>query len=150
LPRTATVEPTAEAPRSIKDVRVDQVGYAAEIVKQHADVLKTKVKVKMLEDEVARVHGNAFEGLLIGSRKRSLDPRKLFKLVKANAITEAQFLGAVTVNLDAAKQLLSGNDLNRLCDEGGESHSLRVTLIKDCKVSPVEALRGLTAAIDPR
>jgi hypothetical protein len=150
LPRIATVETPAEAPRSIKDVDVDQIGYAAEIVKQHADVLKTKVKVKMLEDEVARVHGNLFEGLLIGSRRRTLDPKKLYRLHKAGEITEAQFLAAVSVNLDAARQLLSGNQLDRLCDDAGENHSLRVTLIKGADVTAVVALRGLAAAIDPK
>src|SRR3954469_18003522 len=121
---------TVETPlKIIREVRVDQIGFVGELVKQHADVLKTKVKVRMLDDELERVTGDAFEGLLVKGKTRTLCPKKLFALVKKKQITEEQFLNSVTVRLPAAEQLLSGNDMDRLCDETDASPSLRVTRI---------------------
>src|SRR5436189_5998437 len=68
----------AEGPvKVVREVRVDSIGYVGELVKQHADVLKTKVKVRMLDDELERVTGDAFEGLLVQGKSRTLDPKKL-------------------------------------------------------------------------
>jgi hypothetical protein len=99
VPAAAAVE---VAEKIVRDVRIDQMGFVAELVKQHADVLKTKVKVRMLDDEIDRVTGDYFEGLLVRGKTRTLDPKKLFKLVKSKQITEEQFLGAVSVKLPAA------------------------------------------------
>ena len=80
-------------------------------------------------EEIDRVAGDFFEGLLVRGKTRSLCPKKLFKLLKSRRITEEQFLGAVTVKLPAAEQLLSGNDMAELCDEADASPSLRVTCV---------------------
>ena len=141
----------AEAPdKVVRDVRIDQMGFVAELVKHHADVLKTKVKVRMLEDETHRVTGDFFEGLLVKGKTRTLDPKKLFKLVKSKQITEEQFLGAVTVKLPAAEQLLSGNEMAKLCDEADASPSLRVTRCKGVELKLVDVVQGLAKSIDPQ
>ena len=64
-----------------RDVRVDDIGYCGELTKRHADTLKTKVKIGMLERGHERVAGDAFEGLLVsGAQVGTIDPAKWFKL----------------------------------------------------------------------
>jgi hypothetical protein len=141
---------TEVAEKIVRDVRIDQMGFVAELVKQHADVLKTKVKVRMLEDEIDRVTGDYFEGLLVRGKTRTLDPKKLFKLVKSKQITEEQFLGAISVKLPAAEQLLSGNDMAKLCDETDASPQLRASRIKGVELKLVQVVQGLASSIDAR
>lgn len=139
--------PQAKLPR---DVRVDQIGYVDEVKKQYADDLKTAVKSHMLEDELVRVTGDAFEGLLVQGRERTVPPAKLLRMYEQKKITKAQFLACMKVGNEAADKLLGKAAVARMSKFEDAPPKLCVTRIKGVEITLVDALKQLNKTARPR
>ncbi len=126
-----------------RDVRIDQIGFVGELQKHHADGLKTKLKVRMLDESIERIAGDFFEGLIVLGRVGTVDPKKFYRLIKSGRITEAQFVEAVSINRAAAQKLLPEKDLDRLTDYVDAAPALRVARIKGVELSLVDALAAI-------
>lgn len=134
-----------------RDQRIDQIGFAAELQKHYADDLKTAVKMRMAENATPRAEGDFFEALLIADQTRkSIDAAKIFKLLEQQKITKKQLLSAITIKLDAAREFLSREQLDKLCDQTPASPTLRVTRKHGVELKLVDALAGLSAGLAPQ
>ena len=133
----------ADAPSVAHDHRADQIGFVNELQRLHADRLKSALKCRMLDNELTRVCGDYFEGLLVEGTIGTVDPKKLFKMLQAGEISEKDFLGCVKVNREAALKIVAERDLDKLSTFVDATPSLRVTRIKGVNLELVEALNGL-------
>lgn len=140
----ATLAPGAEA-RIIAppDPRIDQLGYAGELQKKYADDLKTQVKADMLGRGIERLFGRQFEGLLVTGSSTSIDPEKFLKLYESGRITRKQYLSALSVRKEPAKDAVSGDELARISSAAPTSPALYVTRIKGVEISLVDCLQQL-------
>src|SRR5437879_738115 len=110
----------------VRDVRIERIGFVQELGKWAND-LKTGVKLSMLDKSAERAESAHFDALLIsGTVTRTIDPFKLWKLVKKNQLTEKQFLASVKVSIDAAGEFLSREQVNELADEKPATPQLRI------------------------
>jgi hypothetical protein len=139
----ATIESQAIA----RDVRVDRIGFANELSKQFADKLKADVKTRMAEEKLELVEGEYFEGKFVQGTVGTVDPRKVYRLIKSGKLSESQFLECVRVDRGKLEQYLAGKDIDRLSDFSPATPQLRVTRKKGVEVKLVDALKGLNAAL---
>lgn len=135
-------------PTVARDARVDQIGFANELAKQHIDGLKDAVKTRMLDGEVQLVEGDFFQGLLVaGGTVGTICPRKFHRLLKQGKITEDQFHACISVQRKPAEQYCSGKELDRMSEFKPASPRLVVSRKKGVEPSLVDAIRGLSKAI---
>lgn len=132
---------TAAVPR---DVRVDQIGFVNELVSQHANNLKTALKVRMDNDSIERVRGDVFEGLLVSTFVSTVPPAKLLALYEKDKITRAQFLSALSVRKEPLEAFLSGDEIRRISETTPGNPQLRVNRIKGVELKLVDAVKGLS------
>jgi hypothetical protein len=138
------IETAAALPR---DVRVDPMGFIAELQKRHGDNLKTKVKVRMLNDEIDRVAGDFFEGLLVQGQTRTVDPKKMLAKFKAGEVSEKDLLSCLSVRREAALEFMSERELDAISTIGSAQPALRVTRKKGVELELVKAVNGLGESI---
>jgi hypothetical protein len=136
-----TIETAAAIPR---DIRVDQIGFVAELQKLYADHLKTLVKDRMGRESIARVEGDFYEGLLISGGSVSVaDPAKFLRLYESKRITRKEFLSALAVRNEPAKQFLSLDELDAISERQPASPALRVSKKKQVEVKLVDAVKSI-------
>lgn len=127
-----------------RDVRVDQIGFVNELQTKYVDPIKKAVKARMLERASQLAAGDFFEGKLVtGGVVGTLDPRKVFRLVKNGKLTESQFLDCVKVERGKLEEFVSGKDLDRMSEFLPATPQLRVTRIKGVEVTLVDAIKAL-------
>lgn len=132
---------------SRRDARVDHVGFCNELVKHFAEPTKVAVKNRLLERELDLAEGDFFEGLLIRTCSSVIDPGKLLRLFEKRQITREQFVSAISVRREAAKDFLPGIELAEISEEMPAIASLRITRRKGVEVKLADALRGLGEVI---
>jgi len=126
-----------------RDVRVDQLGIAAELQKQHVDNLTSAVKVRMTGEGLDTVEGDYFVGQLVETTVTTIDPGKLLALYTKDKISRAQLLSALTVNKEPLKKFLSGGEIEKLGTTTAGTPQLRVTRMTPTPFKLVDALKGL-------
>lgn len=144
--------PDTEATAVPRDKRIDQIGFVAELQKQYVDNLKDGVKLRMLEGEVKVAEGDFFTATLagVGSTVGTLDPVKVFRLVKSGRLKEAEFLECCRVERGKLEEYVSGKDLDRLSEFKPATPSLRVTRKKGVEITLTDALKGLGSALQEK
>ena len=130
-----------------RDVRVDQLGFASELQKQHVDNLKSAVKVRMDGEGLTRVEGDYFEGLLVPQDVTSIDPAKLLALYAKDKITRAQLLSCLSVKKEPLAVFLTGGQIAAMSETKPGTPQLRVTRKKGVEVKLVDALKKLGDSI---
>jgi hypothetical protein len=138
-------EPTSDN-RTGRDVRVDQVGFVAELVKHHADHRKSEVKCSMLEKGLDRVAGDFFAGHLVTSSSAEIDVAKFFKLFEQEKLSKKDLLACISVSRASASKALGQDAIARLLVEKPPVHQLRVERVKGVEVSLVDAVKHLAVA----
>lgn len=130
-----------------RDVRIDQLGFAGELQKQHVDSLKTAVKVRMNDEELDRVRGDYFEGQLVPTVVTTIDPGALLALYSKSKITRAELLSCLSVKKEPLAAFLTGKEIEAMSTKAEGSPQLRVTRIKGVEVGLTTALKGLGDSI---
>ena len=138
---------TAETVAPARDVRVDQIGFVGELQKRHADLLKTRVKCRMLEEELDVVRGEYFQGLFVKTTETTVDPAKLLALYDAGRISRANFLSAIKVVKEPLSAFLTGDQVEKMSTTAVGSPALRVTRLQGVEVALVDALKQLGSSI---
>jgi len=101
-----------------RDKRVDYLGAASLLVAsfvegKHGGIgLKDLVKADCGGDEL--LEGDLFEATVDPSSCTEVSASGLFKLLKAGSLTEAQFIGLITVRVPDARELLDAKTFRRL------------------------------------
>jgi hypothetical protein len=130
-----------------RDVRVDRIGYAREIVELWAEPMKAEVKAKMLASKLVLVEGDRYQGRLAESAPSTVDPGKFYDLMSFGRISKAEFISAIRVNKEAAGQFLSPKDLDAISTPPAVAVvSLTITRIKGIDVPLREAIEGVVKA----
>jgi hypothetical protein len=130
-----------------REIRVDRIGFANELVKQFADGLKDDVKARMKSEELDVVEGDFFEGKYVQGTVGTVDPVRVFKLIKSGRLKESEFLQCIRVERGKLEEFLSGRDIDALSSFAPSTPQLRVSRKKGVEVKLVDALRGLNQAI---
>jgi hypothetical protein len=138
------IEAEEAGPTVGRDVRVDQIGYVAQLVKAHADDLKTQVKLRMVANSLDRCRGDLFEGLLVQGQTSTVDAAQLVELYSARKITREQLASCLTVNKEKAGAFLSRDQLAAISSPPAAANpQLRVSIIKGVVCPPADALAGI-------
>ena len=130
-----------------RDVRVDQIGFAAELQKQHVDHLKSAVKVRMTGEGLDRVEGDYFEGQLVETSASTVDPGKLLAMYAKDNITRAQLLSCLSVKKEPLAAFLTGEQISAMSTTTGGTPQLRVSRKKGVELKLVDAVKGLGDSI---
>jgi hypothetical protein len=129
-----------------RDVRVDRIGYVQELGKLWADELKKLVKGRMIESGLELVSGDKYQGKLSAGESSSVvNAAKVWKLFKANVITEKQLVGCMSISKSELLQFLSAEQVAKLCDTMPKSPSFTVTRIKGIDVTLQQAIEQIQA-----
>lgn len=128
-----------------QDIRLDRIGFVAELIEHYQKPLITAVKSGMTAGD--RAEGQLFGGLLAASTTTDVDAEKFVRLWEAGKITRAQFVAAVKVSATAARETLSAQDFARIATVKPGAPSLRVTRLKGVEVALVDAVKEVAAEI---
>jgi hypothetical protein len=102
--------------KQISDRRIDLIKVAAQMVAYFGDEMKSEVKDTMFEKGAGKVVGEICEATLGKQRKEVPDPGKLYALMKKGAISEKDFLSAITVNKAACEVFMTGRAISQISE----------------------------------
>ena len=130
-----------------RDVRIDQLGFVAELDKSFADPLRDKVKEDLIAKSIERAAGDSFEGLIVKSDSYTVDAAKFLDLYEAGFISRAQLISAIKVNRTPAQQFLSLEKLASISLVTPATPQLRVSRIKGVEVKLITAVERIAKAV---
>lgn len=137
-----------------RDIRVDAIGFAEELVKHVAKPGREKVKADALGKQLRAVEGDFFRGEIRGldGTIKTISARKFLAQVKTESnptgrITMKQFLDCITVRRGEAEEFFGDRDLDEMSDEVPASPSLTIFRKKGVEPKLLEELRSLAAAL---
>jgi hypothetical protein len=139
------VAPSISAPA--RDVRVDRIGYAQDVLRLWADPMKQKLKERMRRDEVALVEAERYVGQLAESTSSTVDAKKFFKLFKAGKISEADFLNCLRISKEAAGEFMAPRELEAICESHPTEPRLTIARRKGIDLPLATVIDALAEAV---
>lgn len=134
-----------------RDVRVDRIGFVGELMKQYIDGdhgLKAKVKGELEAGQSAE--GDYFVGRLDAAVAAEISASGVYKLHKQGKLSEAELIEMISVKSTVAKEKIDPKTLKRLTRTYEGTPRLTITRKKGVEIKLVDAVRGLSSAIDLR
>jgi hypothetical protein len=133
-----------EKPR--RDVRIDQIGFANELVKHYVDPLKDAVK--SAHEAGTSLEGDFFTARIDAADKTTVDARRWFKLFSDGEMTRDQFLDAITVSTTDARRVLGEKAFEKASTTVAAGDRLTVTRKKGAEIGLVQAVNTLSHTIN--
>ena len=130
-----------------RDVRVDRVGYAQELVRLWADPIRASVKTKMKEQELDVVEGDRYEGKIAAATTSSIDAAKFFRQFKAGKIKEADFISAIRVSREAAAAFMPPRDLEAITEREPGEPRFTISRKKGIDLPLAAVIAGINEAV---
>ena len=135
-------------PEFPRDVRIDTIGFAAELDRQLIKELRADVKARMTENDTVEARGDAFRAVMAATTSTKIDAKALYRMVKAGAISEKDFVSAISVTVTPLKKFLAEKDIARISEQVTGTPQLSVKRIEEVEVDLVACLRGLNQAAE--
>lgn len=149
MPTPPTEKPTA------RDVRVDRIGFAAELDKHYVEPLRDAVKAA--HPNGVLLAGDFFTAEITEPATNTFPADAWFKLFNDNAITRKQFLAGIRVSTEDARRVLSEKDFDQHVITGIASRRLTVRRKPGVVVDLVRAVKEIndqvvvtTELVDPK
>lgn len=136
-----------EAP-IMRNQLIDQYGFVQELQKRFADPLKDRIKKDMELKGEKLAEGDHFEAVLFGGDSSFIDATKFFCLFERGKLTRAQLVNCLRVSKDAAKEYLSGAEIERISITAPKDKSLTVRHKKGVEPSLIESVKNVSAQIE--
>ncbi|CAN5388734.1 hypothetical protein BH09PLA1_BH09PLA1_25970 [soil metagenome] len=138
-----------EEKTTVRDARVDQIGFVKELDDQYVKDLKTGVKSSMVGKDAVHAEGDFFEATLgAAGTVQTINPVKFYNRFKRGDMSEKDFIRSLkSIDRGVAEEFMSGRDIDTISETREGSRALTVRRKKGVVVKLIEALRGLAASI---
>lgn len=145
LEADAAAAPPAAPPA--RDVRVDRVGYAEDLLKLWAVPMKDALKGRMARDTLTIVEADRYVGRLSGSTSSIVDPVAFFKLYKKGKISERDFVACLRISKEAAEGFMAPPELAKISESKPGASRLTISRRKGIDLPLKEVIDGIVEAM---
>lgn len=130
-----------------RDVRVDRIGYAEDLIDYWAAPMKAALKQRMSAEKFSVVESDRYFGKLSRPTSSTIDAAQFFKLYRDGDITEADFLSCLRISKEAAGEFLSDREIEAMSKQGAAAEPrLTISRRKGIDLPLATIIQGIVEA----